>query len=352
MAAMTQTQRARLGDIAQSFGIAYGLSFFMSFGLRGDSFPPQWLSILMFGTSFGLIITLNSILVQPHIRFRSFLLTILGQAVMWGLTIFFSFGASIWQLAIYKGGRPFGRDTWEAVGRILFSPILLLSALGAIFIVVIISSCHQISRKLGPGVLWNWVRGYYHVPREEERIFMFLDMKDSTTLAEKLGNIKFSALVRDFFSDMTTPVVETQGEVSHYIGDEAVLTWRMEKGLKNAACLRCFFLMRKAISRRESYYLDKYGLVPEFKAGVHCGTVVSTEVGDIKSEIVFHGDVLNTAARIQGMCNGVDSDLLISGELAALLTVPKDLKLGSVGKHMLKGKEHEVEILWVRSEPS
>jgi adenylate cyclase len=35
------------------------------------------------------------------------------------------------------------------------------------------------------------------------------------------------------------------------------------------------------------------------KAGAHVGRVVATEVGTIKSEIVFHGDVVNTTARVQ-----------------------------------------------------
>jgi hypothetical protein len=46
-----------------------------------------------------------------------------------------------------------------------------------------------VSRKLGPGVFLNWLFGYYQRPRTETRVFMFLDMRDSTKLAESLGDL-------------------------------------------------------------------------------------------------------------------------------------------------------------------
>lgn len=205
----------------------------------------------------------------------------------------------------------------------------------------------QISRKLGPGVLWNWITGRYHRPREEDRIFMFLDIRGSTTLAEQLGNLKFSGMIRDFMVDLTNPVLETQGEVSHYIGDEAVLTWTLKNGLKKANCVRCFFLMRDEIAARASVYQEKYGIVPEFKAGIHLGRVVACEVGSIKSEVVFHGDVLNTAARIQGLCDKLGGELLVSKQLQDAMTERGEYAFESKGAQQLKGKAEEMEVFAV-----
>ena len=105
---------------------------------------------------------------------------------------------------------------------------------------------------------------------------------------------------------------------------------------------------RRPLARREPYYRKRYGLVPAFKAGVHCGMVVATEVGEIKSEIVFHGDVLNTAARIQGLCNSAGEDLLLSEDLAAKIVLPPTLQAAALGEHELKGKERAVGIVAVR----
>jgi adenylate cyclase len=214
-------------------------------------------------------------------------------------------------------------------------------------LMLLLNGIRGVSQKLGPGVLWNWIRGYYYNPKQEERIFMFLDMRDSTTLAEELGDLKFSSLVRDFLNDLTSPIVETGGEVSHYIGDEAVLTWKLIKGLPEANCIQCFFRMQAVLESRRDYYQSEYGLIPSFKAGAHLGTVVATEVGKIKSEIVFHGDVLNTAARVQSMCNELGYDFLITASLGDALEKPEWLSLRPVGEVSLKGKLEPVNLLAV-----
>jgi adenylate cyclase len=122
----------------------------------------------------------------------------------------------------------------------------------------------------------------------------------------------------------------------------------MPRGLAKANCVQFFYEFVKALARREPYYLKRYGLVPGFRAGAHFGLVVVTEVGEIKSEIVFHGDVLNTTARIQGLCSSTGEDLLLSEGLAARLTFPPALEAAALGEHELKGKARAVAIVAVR----
>lgn len=185
---------------------------------------------------------------------------------------------------------------------------------------------------------------------------MFLDMRDSTMLGEQLGDVRFSALIQAFFDDLTEPVLRTGGEVSHYIGDEAVLTWKAARGLADANCLRCFELMRQAVAERAEDYERTYGVVPGFKAGAHIGSVVATQVGEIKSEIVFHGDVLNTTSRIQGLCNDYGEELLCSAELAEALARanPNGTAYETVplGEASVKGKAEPVKVCAVRPLPA
>jgi adenylate cyclase len=188
-------------------------------------------------------------------------------------------------------------------------------------------------------VFRSWVTGQYYKPRETELVIMFLDMKDSTVLAERLGNLRFSALVRDFFNDLTEPLEATGGEVSHYIGDEAVIYWRPRAVVQSLSLPARF---AEELEHRREHYVREYGIVPAFKAGVHLGPVVATEVGQIKSEIVFHGDVLNTAARIQGLCNELGEQLLASVDVVH--KAGHGIQLESLGLHRLKGKEEELEL--------
>jgi class 3 adenylate cyclase len=55
--------------------------------------------------------------------------------------------------------------------------------------------------------------GQYHQPRQEERIFLFLDMKSSTTIAEKIGNEQYFRLLHDVFSDIAESIAEFEGEI-------------------------------------------------------------------------------------------------------------------------------------------
>ena len=65
----------------------------------------------------------------------------------------------------------------------------------------------EVTKMLGPGVLYKLLSGSYHSPKEDERIFMFLDLNNSTSIAEKLGPAKFTDFKNDFFSSMTIPIL-------------------------------------------------------------------------------------------------------------------------------------------------
>ena len=216
--------------------------------------------------------------------------------------------------------------------------ILLYTGIGSIFFNLI----RQINGMFGPGILYNIITGKYHQPKEEERIFMFLDLRSSTTYAERLGHILYSELIQDCFFDLTETIKKHEVEIYQYVGDEAVLTWKVSEGLKNLNCLRAYFSFEDTIQRRANYYFNKYDLVPAFKAGVNIGMVMVAEVGVIKKEIAYHSDVLNTAARIQGRCNEFGKVLLISEALNDRLIEQSEFIIENVGTVSLKGKEEKI----------
>ncbi len=150
---------------------------------------------------------------------------------------------------------------------------------------------------------------------------MFLDLRSSTTYAEQIGHEKFSEMIQDCFYDLAMVVEEHRAEIYQYVGDEAVLTWKMKNGLSDHNSLRAFFAFDDRLKSRSEYYREKYGFIPEFKAGLNGGEVMVAEVGEIKKEIAYHGDVLNTGARIQARCNFYGRNLLISERLKELFPV-------------------------------
>ena len=198
----------------------------------------------------------------------------------------------------------------------------------------------QVNLFLGSNNLWKLFRGQFYTPREEERIFMFLDLQSSTKHAENLGHIKYSKLIQDCFNDLGV-VLENGAEIYQYVGDEAILTWKLKDGLEHQNCLNAYYNFKNQLKRREAYYLQNYNCIPHFKAGLNAGIVTVTEVGKYKKEIAYHGDTINTAARIQGQCNLFEKELLISENLRTLLTTD-DFSFEELGKIGLKGKEKQV----------
>jgi adenylate cyclase len=173
-------------------------------------------------------------------------------------------------------------------------------------------------------------------------------LKSSTALAERAGHRKFYSLRNALLHEITEPVLLTRAEIYQYLGDEVVLTWKTKDGIQDNNCLRAIFLIKGRIQHNGEQYLSTYGVMPQFKAGLHFGKVVTGQIGDLKREIVYNGDVLNTTSRIQELCNAYDRDLLISGGLLDQLELPGSLREEYLGKVKLRGKEEEINIFAIR----
>ena len=98
------------------------------------------------------------------------------------------------------------------------------------------------------------------------------------------------------------------------------------------------------MQQRGEKYMSKYGMIPEFKAGIHCGSVMAGEVGIIKRDITYSGDVLNTTSRIQGKCKEFNAEVIVSDELVSLLQLNGFYTLQLLGAIKLRGKEKDVEL--------
>jgi adenylate cyclase len=201
----------------------------------------------------------------------------------------------------------------------------------------------QINSKFGQGALGKIILGKYNTPKEEKRIFMFLDLNGSTTMAEQLGDEKYHELLKDFFADITNPILDNKGEIYQYVGDEVIVAWKYEDGIENSHCVRCFFDIKVHIQKKKEKYLHRYGLIPAFKAGIHCGKVVAGEIGIVKRDITYSGDVLNTTSRILSMCKQLNAEIISSADLVAEL-LPGKYSTRPLGSIKLKGKEKEMSL--------
>jgi adenylate cyclase len=226
-----------------------------------------------------------------------------------------------------------------------FTNYSLIGVLLYIASVVVITQFYaEFRESIGLHTLNNFFLGKYHHPVEEERIFMFVDMKSSTTIAENLGHVKYFEMLKEYFVDLSGAVIDHAGAIYQYAGDEMIVSWKLKDGLKNNNSIDCFFAMKRRLEIQEDKYNTKFGLLPRFKAGLHYGKVTAGEIGTLKKEIIFTGDVLNTSARIQSLCNQFGADLLVSEDLIGVLHLPASYAIRSVGNTLLKGRSKPMEL--------
>jgi len=224
-------------------------------------------------------------------------------------------------------GLPFLRD-------ILFSFLVFL----------VISFVLQMRRVVGGRVLTNLLLGRYHSPVREERVFMLVDLKGSTALADRLGDERAHAFITSVFFDIDQPIQEHGGEVYSYVGDGLIATWPLADGVADARCLRCHLAIRAVLEARASAYMRDFGVLPSVRAALHAGPVVAGECGDAKLSIVYLGDTLNSAARIEQTAKELDRDCLISGALLQRLRVPPSLQVEPLGSISLRGRQQAMDL--------
>jgi adenylate cyclase len=226
----------------------------------------------------------------------------------------------------------------------LTSPSTIVYYLYVFLVNSLLSLLLEIGKLLGRGNFYKLLAGNFYSPKEEYRIFMFVDLNSSTTIAEKLGHLAYSSLLKDCFYDLAI-VHDYNAGIYQYVGDEAVLTWERSKMKSIMECVDAFWAFNDELSSKAAYYKNKYGIVPEFKAGMSIGMVTVVEIGYMKKEIAYHGNTLNTASRIESLCNYYKEKFLISKKMYDEISkVNSFYSFKKVAETQLRGKQGMTEI--------
>lgn len=334
----------RPGLVGSIFGLAFG---FDDYFRNGTPLFPLIILASFGGCIIAVSISWFEILIRDSSRKLNFMMMLLLKSSVYILIITFVMVMSSGINQVITSGGGFNKEMYA-----YFQPsdMYFNILMNLMIVIVMINILKMINSLHRPGELISFVLGRYHQPREVSRIFLFIDLNDSTTLAEKLGNFRFGKFLQLYYSDVSAAVRHTGGMIYDYIGDEVIISWKMQQGLYDQQCVKCFFLLEEIIKNHQEYFLANFGYVPQFKAGMHSGIVVVMWVGNDKKEIVYLGDVLNTTKRIQTECDHREKRLLISGTLLEKLGVLLDFKTQYQGESQLKGKQSCVEIYSVLKE--
>jgi adenylate cyclase len=241
---------------------------------------------------------------------------------------------------------------WGRVGDFMVSKTGLGTGVQLTTSLVVSLFYFQIGDHMGPRVLTQLLSGRYHDPKSERRVFLFSDMKSSTRIAERLGHGDYFELLRAYYDALADAIVDHGGEVYQYVGDEVVVSWPADAGLREDRCIRCVLQMKGDLRERAPWFAERFGVAPDFKAGMQLGEVTTGEIGALKKDIVFTGDLLNQAARLQALTAELGQEVLLGDELRSELRGERGWSFRSMGRHVLRGREKPVEVFALEASSS
>ena len=227
---------------------------------------------------------------------------------------------------------PASNSFWDAV---LYSGVLS----------IVLNLVFAITNIIGRNTLLHLVTGRYHTPVEENRFVLFVDIAGSTALAERLGGLGIHRFLDKTFRTLTGPVIDYRGEVLDYVGDEIIVTWTEVSGAVDCRPLRCFLGMRATLQQLQGRFEKEFGVAPRIRGSLHFGNVIIGEIGDIKRAIVFNGDVMNTAARLEEQSRNVDGGFLASRAAIDRFKSALPVPMHDLGVRDIRGKSDGIAVM-------
>lgn len=228
----------------------------------------------------------------------------------------------------------------NGIKNLLLSKFLMYGLVFGILISFIMNFLLTINTLIGNGILSNLFIGKYHQPKTEKRFFLFLDLKSSTAIAEKIGSVRFLQFLNEFYYDVSEQVIISEGQIYKYVGDEIIITWKKD----NKNIPEFYNSVYQIVDKKEKNYLEKFTFKPEFRASLHFGEVITGELGYMKKEITYLGDVLNTSSRIHEICKKTGYDFIISVNAKNNLKSINNNIYKNLGEIILRGKSNSIEL--------
>lgn len=298
------------------------------------------------GFAIGLLTGLSELYIyQKYFQNKAFIKLLLAKLFLYLISIVVIAFITLYSYYYFTKNRDFLAAVSNTLSMFTSNGFYYLLAIGGLLSTGI-NFLLIMKNKIGHSIFLPILFGKYHQPKEENRIFLFIDLKSSTQAAEQLGHKKYSLLIQDCFRDLSDLIVKYGGSIYQFVGDEVVITWKAKKENNYQNSILLFFAYKKLLATRADFYLGKYGTVPLFKAAVNSGEVMVAEVGGgVKSEIAYHGDVLNTAARMIELCNMYQSDLILTEDFRERINSDmNNVQFDFKGDLQLRGKNRKINI--------
>ena len=165
-------------------------------------------------------------------------------------------------------------------------------------------------------------RGEWPLPGEERFIVVLMvDMRNSSRLAET--HLPFDAVfvVDRFVTAAGAAVQASGGRVSHFLGDGLMATFGLRCGARDAClqALQALVAIGRNVAALNRIVITATGEAIRFGIGLHCGSAVVGEIGHGEIRVFTTlGDVVNVAARLEGLCKELSCEAVISHDVCVM----------------------------------
>jgi len=232
-----------------------------------------------------------------------------------------------------------------SIFRVFFS-MDMIYFIGITFLLsLLVNTFSFIARAINPSVLLHMLFNLYKRAKKVDCLLMYIDLNDSTPISERLPASLYTAFIQDVFKDMAIPVRESSSFVQGIQGDEILLVWPTSLKVRPSDYLDTLFNLEQEVAAKASYYREKYGVVPAFKAGLHYGSLEYALLGVNKVMPTYFGAPLNEGARVIGECHNLGEKLLVSGDAYEKIGQIDGFEFTDRGHYNLKGVNHPMQ-LW------
>ncbi len=179
---------------------------------------------------------------------------------------------------------------------------------------------------------------------EEYVVAMFVDMRGSTNLGERVLAYDVVFILNRFFIELSNSLADTHGHYAQFAGDGLMALYGLEPGRKERACRDALAGARQMFRRIDALNEQlrrEFGESVTMGIGIHGGEAIVGTMGPPRTPLLTAvGDNINIAARLEAQTKTQACDLIVS--LATLEREGIACPPGNVADIEVRGRENRV----------
>ncbi len=183
--------------------------------------------------------------------------------------------------------------------------------------------------------------------RGEYRIIsvMFADIRQFTTMSDKLGPVKSVEILNAYFGLMAQQIKNYHGSINKLLGDGILALFgapvsHIDNQLNAVSCA---LAMVNALKELNEKYRDMVGHEITIGIGINTGEVIVGNVGTSEHvEYSVIGDTVNSASRIEELTHELPNGILISE--STYKATKEEIIVEELGPQEIRGKQEKMSL--------